>query len=138
MISNKCMYALKAILALARHEGGGPQTIGQIAEAQQIPSRFLEAILRELKQNGFAESQRGKEGGYILARPAAEITVGQILRAFEGPLASGPTSPAADVFAPLWAEAESALSSVFDAANFRQLVDREDDLRRQSSSNYTI
>lgn len=140
MISNKCQYALRAMLVLARHEGGGPVTISQIAEAQDIPARFLEAILRQLKQNGFTESIRGKQGGYILAQKAATITVADILALFEGPLAPAtlPRKNGPDVFADVWQEAEEALDAVYSNLNFRQLVDREDDLQREAASYYSI
>ena len=87
MISNKCYYGLRAMLELAIHEGDGPITIGDIAAARNIPVRFLEAILRQLKQAGLADSARGKEGGYQLARPAREISAASIIDAIEGPVA---------------------------------------------------
>ena len=68
MISNKCNYALRALLELAKRDGGGPATIVDIAQAQSIPARFLEAILRQLKQAGLTESVRGK--GAIACRRA--------------------------------------------------------------------
>lgn len=136
MISKKCTYALKAVLALARREGGGPMTIQQIAEAQDIPPRFLESILRDLKQNGYTESIRGKEGGYILSRPAREISLGEIIQCMEGPWFT--PGPEEDVFSQVWEEAEAALNRVTHATHFQTLILREDELRRAAVPDYSI
>lgn len=140
MISNKCTYALKAMLELACREGRGPATITDIAAAQQVPGRFLEAILRELKQGGLTESVRGKHGGYTLARPAREITVGDVIRLLEGPLfeADSPEAPADRAFAPLWQSAESALNAVYDATHFEALAERYRQQTMQFVPDYAI
>lgn len=144
MISNRCYYALKAVLELSRREGSGPVTIAQIADGQGIPSRFLEAILRQMKQAGLTDSSRGKEGGYFLARASASISVGEVIRLFEGPLvgvAAGgsQTSGSSDeVFAEVWGRAEKALSSVYDAVSFRELADLDQLKRSRFVANYTI
>lgn len=136
MISKKCLYALKAVLALARHQGAGPMTIQQIADAQEIPARFLEAILRDLKQNGFTESIRGKEGGYILARPARDITLGEIITCLEGPWYT--PGPQADVFSTIWEQADRVLNNVVNEIDFQSLLAREDELRFSHTPDYTI
>lgn len=136
MISKKCLYALKAVLALARHQGAGPMTIQQIADAQEIPARFLEAILRDLKQNGFTESIRGKEGGYILARPAREIRMGDIISSLEGPWYS--PGPDSDVFSSIWEEADRVLTGVVNQIDFQSLLKREDELRFSHTPDYSI
>src|SRR5512142_3532603 len=82
-ISVKGDYALQAILDLAMHQKGVPVKIADIARRQKIPQKFLELILSGLKQGGFVESRRGAEGGYRLARPADQITVGQVLKYVE-------------------------------------------------------
>jgi Rrf2 family transcriptional regulator, cysteine metabolism repressor len=79
-ISVKADYALLAILDLALQPAGEPVRIADIARRQKIPQKFLELILASLKQGGFVESRRGAEGGYLLARPAEAITVGEVLR----------------------------------------------------------
>jgi Rrf2 family protein len=86
-VSAKVDYAVRASIALAA-AGPGPVKGDRIAEAQGIPLRFLENILGELKHAGLVASQRGQEGGYWLAKPADEITLAEIIRAVEGPLAS--------------------------------------------------
>jgi len=138
MISKKCMYALKAVLALARNTGGKPMTIHQIAEAEQIPARFLEAILRDLKQNGLTDSVRGKDGGYLLAVPPRDISVGQIVRLMDGPWFLPPEHETVNVFDAVWEEARTKLASVLNTRNFQTLVAEQEDLRRSDVINYTI
>ena len=87
MLSNKTKYGLKAMLHLAAREGEGGQLVANIAETQIIPKKFLDTILLELKNNGLLFSKKGKGGGYMLARPADEISVGHIIRILDGPLA---------------------------------------------------
>ena len=79
-ISVKGEYALEALFDLTAHQTGEPVKIADIARRQRIPQKFLELILAGLKQGGFVESRRGAEGGYLLARPADSITVGEVLR----------------------------------------------------------
>ena len=87
MLSKKTKYALKAMQYLARRRSEGPVLIAEIAEREGIPQKFLEAILLELKKEGFLESRKGKGGGYFLARPPEGITLGAVVRKMEGPLA---------------------------------------------------
>src|SRR5438128_7858395 len=77
-------YALHAIFDLSSQPPGQPVKIADIARRQNIPQKFLELILASLKQGGFVESRRGAEGGYLLARPATQITIGEVYRFFEG------------------------------------------------------
>ncbi|WP_118137551.1 Rrf2 family transcriptional regulator [Oceanicella sp. SM1341] len=90
MISQKAQYALRALLALARAEPDEALLIGDIAEAQRIPKKFLEQILLDLKHQGVVMSRRGKAGGYLLLKPADEITFGAVLRIIDGPIAPLP------------------------------------------------
>ena len=90
MISQKAQYALKALIALARAEPGEAVLIGDIADCQNIPKKFLEQILLDLKHHGIVMSRRGKAGGYMLLRPADNITFGQVLRIVDGPIAPLP------------------------------------------------
>ena len=87
-VSAKADYALRAACELAAAEGQGPVKGEQLARAQSIPPKFLENILLELRHAGLVQSQRGVEGGYWLAKPAAEITLADVIRAVEGPLAN--------------------------------------------------
>ena len=86
-ISAKADYALRAAAELAA-AGGGPVKGDALATAQGIPPKFLENILSDLRQSGLIRSQRGSDGGYWLARPAEEISVADVMRAVDGPLAS--------------------------------------------------
>jgi Rrf2 family protein len=90
MISQKAKYALRALIALARAEPGEAIFIGDIAESQSIPKKFLEQILLDLKHHGLVVSRRGKAGGYALLKPASEITFGRVLRIIDGPIAPLP------------------------------------------------
>jgi Rrf2 family protein len=89
-ISAKVDYALRGLAELAALEAGQDRAItrDQMASAQEIPIAFLENILLELKRGGIVRSVRGQQGGFRLARPADEITVADVIRALEGPLAS--------------------------------------------------
>lgn len=86
MISQKARYSFKALIALARRPDE-TVPIRDIAEAENIPRSFLEQILLDLKRHRIVGSRRGKVGGYYLAQPAGEITLGQILRLSDGPIA---------------------------------------------------
>ncbi len=109
-------------------------TIREIARARHIPERFLEAILLQLKHHGIAHSVRGKAGGYVLARPASQITVADIVRIFDTdalrlapPPIKTPRRRAEhrDVFKDLWQTAERCLSATLDGADFQALAVRE-------------
>jgi Rrf2 family protein len=86
-VSAKADYAIRAMVELAA-AGEGPVKGDRIAQAQEIPIKFLENILIDLRRAGLVASQRGAEGGYWLARPAAEISLAHVIRAVDGPLAS--------------------------------------------------
>ncbi len=86
-VSAKADYAVRAAIELASGFDAGPMKGDQIAAAQDIPVRFLENILGDLRHHGLIESRRGTEGGYWLSRPPGEITIGEVMRAAEGPLA---------------------------------------------------
>jgi Rrf2 family protein len=87
-ISSRGLYALKALTHLAEaHGGGGLVKIHEIASREDIPEKFLEGILVTLKNARMLASQRGREGGYRLRRPPAEIYVGEVVRSVDGPLA---------------------------------------------------
>jgi Rrf2 family protein len=87
-ISAKADYAVRAAVELAAAPPGKPVKAEAVARSQDIPREFLENILRDLRRAGLVRSQRGAEGGSMLARPASEIRLAEILRAVEGPLAA--------------------------------------------------
>ena len=87
MLTRKSKYGLKAMLLLAGEPDRRPVLIADLAERQQLPKKFLEAILLELKRHGLLGSKKGKGGGYFLGRDPSEITLGQVIRILDGPLA---------------------------------------------------
>jgi Rrf2 family protein len=90
MLTQRSRYALRALIFIARSGGVEPVPISAIAADQKLPRKFLEAILLDLKNGGLVNSFRGKMGGYRLARPASQISFGEIIRLIEGPLALVP------------------------------------------------
>ena len=85
-LSARVDYALRAVCELAAADG--PRTVDQLSTAQQIPHKYLESILGELRRGGLLRSQRGPDGGYRLARPATEISIADVIRALDGELAN--------------------------------------------------
>lgn len=131
-ISARVEYALRALCTLAAR-GGKPLTAEELAEAQGLPVRFLRAILNELRRVGIVTSQRGNEGGYQLARPAAEITVGEVFRRLEGPLAevrgvrpeAAKYEAAAANLQSVWVAVRACLRLVLDEVSLDDVVSGE-------------
>lgn len=131
----KNQYAIRAIFELAKHGGEGPIKISEIAKAQAIPLRFLEAILSKLKGSGFVESKRGFYGGYLLVQSPDRITVGALLRYLEGDPekahcmaceADGKcASPSHCAFLPMWTQVRDAVFKIFDGTTIQDLLDNE-------------
>jgi Rrf2 family protein len=90
VLTKKGKYGLKAMVHLAQFSPGRPVPVLEIASTQQIPKKFLDAILSELRNAGIVNSKMGKGGGYMLARTASQISVGEIIRIIDGPLAPLP------------------------------------------------
>jgi len=137
-LTQRCQYALRALFELARKaETDADDPVlpsAEIARSQAIPKRFLDGILLELRQAGFVESRRGKAGGFCLARPGAAISVGEIVRFYNGTMApvdcrEGGAHPCrlkgACVFESVWTEARQALEGVYNAISLAELVARE-------------
>ena len=87
MITQKAKYALKAMIHLAQRQDGKPVLIASMAKEERLPQKFLERILLDLKTHGLLESRKGKGGGYLLARSPQKISLGEIIRLMDGPLA---------------------------------------------------
>jgi Rrf2 family cysteine metabolism transcriptional repressor len=123
-ISVKGEYALQAIFDLSSQPPGQPVKIADIARRQNIPQKFLELILSSLKQGGFVESRRGAEGGYLLARPATAITIGEVFRFFEGGQNGKSRSKRKfdSPFEDLWRRVDEAVSEVVDQTTFADLL----------------
>jgi Rrf2 family protein len=128
-VSAKADYAVRATLELATAEDG-PVKGERIAHAQAIPLKFLENILIDLRHAGLVRAQRGAEGGYWLARPAAHITLGEVIRAVDGPLASVRGEAPEDVnydgaaenLRTVWVAVRASLRSVVDEVTLDEVV----------------
>lgn len=148
LISKRCQYALRAVFELGLREPGQPVKIHQVANAQNIPPRFLEVILNELRHAGFVESRRGCEGGYMLARPAEVLTVGEVIQCIQGSISmttddekrankSGPFY--GDLaFEQLWESVNSAISEICDNMTFAKLIEYEKARKTATVPNYSI
>jgi Rrf2 family protein len=130
-VSAKADYAVRAAAELAAAaETGKPLKREQISTAQGIPSKFLETIMLELKHAGIVKSQRGAEGGYSLARPAADISVADVIRAVDGPLAnvrgerveSVEYAGAARALRDVWVAVRASLREVLESTTLDDLV----------------
>ncbi len=130
-ITAKADYAVRAAAELAAAEGRGAPVKGEeLARRQSIPKNFLENILTELRRAGIVRTRRGAEGGYQLARPAAEITVADVLRAVEGPLAAVQgTRPeqlsyegAAAALPDVWVALRASLRSVLEHVTLAEIA----------------
>jgi Rrf2 family protein len=135
-ISVKSEYALHAIFDLATQPMDQPVKIADIARRQQIPQKFLELILASLKQGGFVESRRGAEGGYKLARPADQLTVGQVLRFVEQ--AKKTRSDTGGPFVEMWKRVDAASDSLLDSTTFAELVRRWKEAQTRYVANFEI
>jgi Rrf2 family protein len=128
-VSAKADYAVRAAVELAS-AGEGPVKGERIAHAQEIPLKFLENILGELRHAGLVRSQRGTEGGYWLSRPPEEITIADVIRAVEGPLASVRGEPAealnyagsARALGELWVAVRASLRGVLEHVTLRDVA----------------
>jgi len=130
-ITYKGDYALKTILDLALHYGDSPVTISDLAERLDIPIKFLEQILLDLKRGGFVESRRGKVGGYLLAKHPSQIKVGDIIRFIDGPIEPiacvdkkyhGCNDIYKCIFRNIWEEVSKSTAKVIDNITFEDLA----------------
>lgn len=144
-LSNKCKYALRAVFELSLRGGSSPVKIQQIAEAQAIPPRFLEVILAELKQGGFVESRRGKEGGYILAKSAYDLSIGEVVSFILGDGGNDSLVEQDKIdlvgsyaFSKLWRNISDAISDIYNNTTFADLVEQELAMRKKYVPNYVI
>jgi Rrf2 family protein len=135
MVSRKGKYAIRSALYLARRYGQGPVPVETISKDEGISRKFLETIMQELRKAGVFHSLRGKRGGYILRRPPQKITLGQIIRLIDGPLApvrcvsATSYAPCADCpsekrcrIRSVMKEVREAISRVLDMKTLKQLL----------------
>ena len=134
-LSTKGKYGVRAVFEIARREGAGPITIKEIADRQGISFSYLEQILHKLGKAGIIESVRGPAGGYLLGRKPAELTIGDIVRALEGPIAlshclepgdTGDCNQADDCVARMvWAKVGEKIEEALDSITFEDLLKRQ-------------
>jgi Rrf2 family iron-sulfur cluster assembly transcriptional regulator len=141
-LSNKGRYGVRALYDIAFHNDGRPTQIREIAEREMIPARFLEQIFQDLKRAGLVGSKRGPRGGYHLMKPPAEISIGDVIRALEGPVAimipdddtrAGKGGP--DATASVFRDLAASVEKCFDAITIADVCERGDELgavRRRS------
>jgi Rrf2 family protein len=130
-ITYKGDYALKTILDLAVHHADSPVTIHDLARRADIPIKFLEQILLDLKRGGFVESRRGKVGGYLLAKPPSKIRLGDVIRFIDGPIEpvacvdrnyKGCNDLGCCAFRGIWNRVAEATSKIVDNITFEDLA----------------
>ena len=132
-ISARADYAVRAALDLARHHGQDLRSAESIAEAGGIPARFLEAILTSLRKSGLVESKRGASGGFRLAQQPSSISVGDVIRAVDGPLVFVRDARPSDLeegstdasLLRLWVALRASVRNVLDVTTLSQLVSGE-------------
>jgi Rrf2 family cysteine metabolism transcriptional repressor len=129
-ITSKSRYAVVAMAELAR-SGDRPVPIKELAERRKIPEQFLEQLFATLRRAGLLESQRGVKGGYTLARPAAEVTVLEVVQALDGVVGREGEEAGG-----IWAEGVGALRGVFQSATIADIARREGE--REGSPTYHI
>jgi len=126
-LSVKSDYATRAVLGLARHyPNPAALRVEELASRQGVPANYLVQILIELKAQGIARSVRGKEGGYLLARPPAEITLGDVLRAVDGEVFDTPAltdTNCAPELRHAWQRLKAAVDDAANQITFQQLLD---------------
>lgn len=148
-LSNKGRYGVRAIFDIAFHNDGRATQIKEIAERQAIPPRFLEQIFQDLKRAGLVSSRRGPRGGYQLARAAADIRLGDIVRALEGSIALSPKEDNAGeqgegdatsraVTEEAFHDVSERIEACFDAVTIESLCERGEALgyRRRPPNRY--
>jgi Rrf2 family transcriptional regulator, iron-sulfur cluster assembly transcription factor len=137
-LSNKGRYAVRALFDIAFYNDGGPTQVKDIAERQRIPPRFLEQIFQDLKRAGIVGSKRGPQGGYSLARRAADVRLGDVIRALEGPITLGEREPAGRRLEPggdsrrvteaVFRDLSTRVEACFDAVTIADLCARASEL----------
>ncbi len=126
-------YGARAVIDLARRYGEGPVQSAEIAQREAIPEAYLEQLLTSLRKAGLVRSSRGPRGGHELAREPSVVTLGEIVRALEGPFLSldglgehdGDPSSTASVTRELWEEVVGAANGILDATTIASLAERQ-------------
>lgn len=127
-ISTKGRYGLTIMMELAKKSGEGPTSLKSIAEKHQLSEHYLEQLIAPLRNGGLVKSIRGAYGGYILSKPASDITSGDIIRVLEGPISPVDFTEEDDpAKRDLWIRIRDSIASVLDSTNLQDLVTFKDD-----------
>jgi len=144
-ISTKGRYGARAALELALRYGMGPVMVREIAESQGISERYLEQILNTLRTAELVKSTRGAKGGYELAKPPGEITLGDVVRALEGPFdivsCTGDYECRREMICAtfaVWKEVKEAIEGVLDSISLEELAERHRKMERKDVIEYHI
>ena len=141
-LSTKGRYGVKAMFDLAQHHGKGPIPLNSIAERKNISEHYLEQLIAVLRKAGLVKSIRGAQGGYTLAKPPDEITIGDIVRILEGPIAPVDCVSEEDpepcnradfcVTRTIWAKVRDSVADVLDSITLADMVKEEEELKEKS------
>lgn len=132
-LSSRTEYAVRAMAELAQMHGGGPISLREIAARQAIPEKYLEQLFRQLRKAELIEGVRGAQGGYSLVREPHEITVGDIMRAVDGPIAVCSCAAEGEQDAdcerkphcaahPVWAKLQDGIVSILDSTTLYDML----------------
>lgn len=151
MITRRAKYAIRALLAIARGGSGQSLSVEAIARTEELPRKYLEAIMLDLKVAGLVQASRGRGGGYTLLKPPSRITVGQIIRAVQGSIAPAPCVSATAYSScedcpseelccvrPLMRDLREALSRVVDLKSLAALLAETESLVGNRSAEFHI
>lgn len=137
-LSTKGRYGLKAMFELSLHYGEGPIPLKSVADEQKISENYLEQLVSVLRKDGFLESVRGAQGGYLLSKPPSEITVGSILRSLEGNMAPADCVVDNDinkcdreehcVTKLVWMKIRDSIDEVIDSITLQDMIDEHMDI----------
>jgi Rrf2 family transcriptional regulator, iron-sulfur cluster assembly transcription factor len=137
-LSTKTRYGVRAVFDIAYHNAGGPTQARDIAKRQDVPLRYLEQIFQELRRANLVDAKRGPKGGYFLSRTPESITLGDVIRAVQGPIdllaAEDEARPrngartSKQVPADIWRELATKVAGVFDSVTIRDLCQRGEQL----------
>jgi Rrf2 family iron-sulfur cluster assembly transcriptional regulator len=137
-LSTKTRYGVRAVFDIAYHNQGRPTQARDIARRQDVPLRYLEQIFQELRRAHLVEAKRGPKGGYFLSRAPEAITLGDVIRAVQGPIelltredetaSNGHARASKQVPADIWRELATRVSGVFDSVTIRDLCARGEQL----------
>ena len=152
-LSSRGDYATRIMLELSTAEGPSPLSVHELSERTAIPAKYLEQIMTRLRTAGLVRAERGAHGGYVLARPAQTVTIGEVVRLMDGPVAPTPcASSSAHVACPssrcpseqicamrgLWLEVRDAIAGVLDSTTLADLAKRQRSAYLALSDRYAI